>query len=345
MKSLLLSVLLILGVSFSLSAQKAQKAISKSYDVSKTFDLSIENKYGEIKVLNWTKNVVDVQVEIIVEAASQAKADELLSGIDVAVSEGTDMASFITRFNEKEGWKDKTNVQVNYTVNLPEWVNADLKNKYGNLFIQTLSGKVKVDVAYGSFQIGTLSRGSSEPVNSVRLAYGEGTIENAGWLNVVLAYSNLTVNNSSSINIQSEYSKLFTEKADVLAIKGKYDKYAIGEVSTLQLETKYSGLSVTKLYKSITLKSSYTGTKIDLIAGSVNSVNAEISYGNFKAGLEKGASFNVDCKVKYGELSLPSASGLTYNKDENESSAKGRIGSASAGELKVNLSYGNLEIN
>ena len=56
-KSLFLSLLLIIGLSFSLSAQdsEAKKEISESYKVTKDYTLGIDSKYGAIDIVNWDK--------------------------------------------------------------------------------------------------------------------------------------------------------------------------------------------------------------------------------------------------------------------------------------------------
>jgi len=342
-KSLFLSLLLIIGLSFSLSAQKAQKTISRSYNVNKTFDLQVDNKFGDIKVLNWTKDVVDVQVEIIVEAPSQTKAEDILKGIDVAISEGIDLASFKTKFGDDGGWGKNTEVQVNYTISLPVRVGVDLKNKYGDLFIQSLTGKAVIDVAYGSLKAESLGRGNEEPVNSLNLAYSNGTVENCNVLNVNLAYSDLTVGESKTLLVDSRYSKLYTTRGESLTIDGKYDKYGLGVLGSLIIKTRYSSISVEKLSKLFEMDAAYTNTKIGTIASSVTGFKALAEYGNIKAGMEKGASFQVTGSARYGSLSFPEGSGLDVKHDEANETVSGKLGDGK-GKMEIDMRYGNAEL-
>ena len=55
-KSLLLSLLLIVTVSFSLSAQDARKEYSENYDVSKGVTLTTDTKYSDVELITWDKS-------------------------------------------------------------------------------------------------------------------------------------------------------------------------------------------------------------------------------------------------------------------------------------------------
>ncbi len=344
MKGLLLSLLLISGVSFSMAAQEVSKTVSRNYKVQKSFDLQVDNKYGDIQVLNWSKDEVDVQVLITVEAPSAEKAEELLAKVNVAINEGANMASFTTEFEKDMEWGKKTNVKVDYTVSLPERVNVDLSNKYGDLFIQKISGLAKINIAYGDLKAESLSRGNTEPYNAVKLAYSDGTIDNCGFLNLDLAYSNMTVTKSALLNIESRYSKIYSTTADIMTIEGKYDKYEFGELASLNMETKYSSLAINKLSKELILESAYTGVKVLLATAGVNRVDAEMSYGNLKMAFEKGAGFKVNAVAKYGNLSFPEGASMDVIKDDNEVSMSGQIGQSPKGQMHLSMRYGSAEI-
>ena len=91
-KSLLLSLLLIIGISFSISAQdgkEVSKEISENYKVTKDFTLGIESKYGSIDIVKWDKNELEVVVEMKVKASSEDKANKILEKIDIDINEGS----------------------------------------------------------------------------------------------------------------------------------------------------------------------------------------------------------------------------------------------------------------
>ena len=54
-RSLLLSLLLIIAVNFSLSAQDARKEYSETYNVTKGVTLAVDTKYSDIELLTWDR--------------------------------------------------------------------------------------------------------------------------------------------------------------------------------------------------------------------------------------------------------------------------------------------------
>ncbi len=69
-----------------------------------------------------------------------------------------------------------------------------MENSYGDLFIQEVSGLVLLDLKYSNLKAGELSRVMKSHYNMLELAYSNGTIENAGWMELELAYSDMEMN-------------------------------------------------------------------------------------------------------------------------------------------------------
>ena len=60
-----------------------------------------------------------------------------------------------------------------------------------NMAIQILmscTDLVNLDIKYGNLTAGKLTRGNIKPLNSLNLAYGKGTIDEAGWLDLTVRY-------------------------------------------------------------------------------------------------------------------------------------------------------------
>ena len=70
------------------------------------------------------------------------------------------------------------------TVKMPVGTDLTLSNKYGNTDIDELHGLVNLDIKYGNLTAGKLTRGNVKPLNKLNLAYGKGSIDEAGWLDL-----------------------------------------------------------------------------------------------------------------------------------------------------------------
>ena len=338
-KSLLLSLLLIVTVSFSLSAQDARKEYSENYDVNKGATLTTDTKYSDVELITWDKSVVDILAVVTVDASSQNRAEEALKKVDIRISKSGNNISVVTEM--ENGWSRNVKTKIKITVKAPAWVNLDLESSYGDLFIQEASEMVNVDLRYGNLKAGTISRGNVKPYNFIDLAYSDGVIDEAGWLNLEISYSNMEVNVSGMLFVESKYSKLLGEKAGGIVTEGAYDKYYFDEVDSFVAELKYSGLKFGRLNKTLDLHSAYTGAKIGTLTNGFDEVNAQLSYGNISVGLEQGASFKFEGEAKYGNVNIDTGDRLSKTKENNYVKVWGNVGSNPKSSIHVITKYGN----
>ncbi len=338
-KSLLLSLLLIVTVSFSLSAQDARKEYTENYNVDKGVTLDTDTKYSDVELITWDKSVVDVLAVVEVDASSQNRAEEALKKVDVKISKSGN--TIYVKTEMENGWSRNVKTKITITIKAPAWVNLDLESSYGDLFIQEASEKVQIDMKYGNLKAGTISRGNVKPFNFIDLAYSDGVIDEAGWLNLELSYSNMEINLSKMLFVESKYSKLLGDKAGGIVTEGAYDKYYFDEVDSFVAELRYSGLKFGKLNKVLDLHSAYTGVKIGTLSNGFDKVDAELSYGNLHVGLDQGASFKFEGIAKYGSVNISAGDRLSKTKENNSVRIWGNVGSNPKSSIHVITKYGN----
>jgi hypothetical protein len=338
-KSLLLSLLLIVTVSFSLSAQDARREYSENYDVSKGMTLITDTKYSDVELITWDKSNVDILAVVEVDASSQSRAEEALKKIDIQIGKSGNNITVETEM--ENGWSRNVKTSITITIKAPAWVNLNLENSYGDLFIQEASGHVQVDLKYGNLKAGTLSRANEKPYSTLDLAYSDGLIDDAGWLEVEVSYSDLEINLSKMLFVDSKYSKLLGEKAGGIVTDGMYDKYYFDEVDSFVAELKYSGLKFGKLNKTLSLHSAYTNAKIETLSNGFDEVDAELSYGNLTMGLEAGAAFKFEGEAKYGNVSINTGDRMSKTRENNYTRVWGNVGSNPKSSIYVITKYGN----
>lgn len=341
-RSLLLSLLLIITASCSLSAQDARKEYSETYSVTKGITLSADTRYSDIELLTWDKNEVDILVEVEVDASSKSKAEEALRKIDVSIQKSGNTISLETEM--EKGWSRNVKTEINITIKAPAYINLDMGNAYGDLFIQEVSGLVLLDLKYCNIKAGSLSRGSEKPYNMLELAYSNGTIDEAGWMVMELAYSDMEIVSSKMLFVESKYSKLIGEKAGGIITEGAYDKYYIDELDSFVAELKYSGLKFGTLHKTLSLHSAYTNAKVEQLSKGFSEVDAALSYGNIYLGVESGASYKVEAEAKYGKVKVASEGKLSKIKEGTNMKVWGTVGSSPKSSMKLITKYGNIDI-
>lgn len=339
-RSLLLSLLLILVVSFSLSAQDARKEYSETYNVSEGVTLSAETKYSGIELLTWDKNEVDIFAEVEVDASSKNRAEELLKKIKVNIEKSGNTISVETEM--ENGWSRNAKVKINITVKAPAYINLNMEVGYGDLFIQEVSGLALLDLRYSNIKAGALSRGNEKPYNALEMAYSNGTIDQAGWVQLELAYSDVEIITSEMLFIENKYSKVTGEKAGGIATEGAYDKYFFDEVDSFVGELKYSGLKFGTLNKSLEVHCTYTSVNVEKLARGFDKIDAELSYGNIDLDVESGAAFKFEGVAKYGKVNVELDGKLSKSKEGTTQRVWGSVGSNPRSSVNLITKYGNI---
>jgi hypothetical protein len=341
-KSLLLSLLLIVAVNFSLSAQDATKTYSETYDVSKGVTISADTKYSDIEILTWEKDVVDILVEVEVDASSDNKAREIMEKIEVYINKSGNTISIETDIDK--GWSRNVKFEINIIIKAPKYINLNAEVAYGDLFLQEVSGLALLDLRYSNLKAGTLSRGNEKPYNMIDLAYSNGEVDEAGWVEVELSYSDLEINLSRMLFVESKYSKLLGEKAGGIITEGAYDKYYIDEIDSFVAELRYSGLKFEVLNKTLSLESAYTNAKILKLSRDFDEVDASMAYGNIYMDVESGASYKFEGEAKYGNVNIDTDDRLSKSKENNYTRVWGTVGSSAKSSMKLVTKYGNITI-
>ena len=342
-KSLLLLLLLISATFCSLSAQDARKEFHETYPVARGVTLDADISYSDVEVVTWDRNEVDILAVVEVDASSKSRAEAALEKVNIIIGKSGNTINLETDLDN--GWSRNVKTQIHITVKTPDYLNLTMENAYGDLFIQELSGLVMLDLQYSNLQAGQLSRGNEKPYNQLELAYSDGTIEEAGWLDLEIAYSEVEITRSSMLFVESKYSKLMGEKAGGIVTEGAYDKYYIDEIDSFVAELKYSGIRFEQLNKNLNVEAAYTNTNISTISRNFDELEVSLAYGNFNAEVEQGASYRLDGEARYGNIKVNNDESLSRSKETTTIRVWGTVGNNPSGNMKIITKYGNIEIN
>jgi hypothetical protein len=348
---LLFGALLIIPL--TLKAEEVTKEFHKEYKAGPNTTLEINNKYGDVVIQSWENDQVVIDVKITVELPNQEKAQKFISYIDVIFSESGNLISAKTVIDDKfsfTGWGgDSKKFSIDYNVKMPAGTSLSLANKYGNTDIDELTGSVNLDIKYGNLTAGKLTRGNIKPINILNLAYGKGTIDEAGWLDLTVRYvGSFDIEKSQALLLDSKYSKLSLGETSSLVGESKYDNIRIDKINNLVLENGYCDVKVGELTKKLTYNGSYGSFEVESIPAGFNALETDTRYLGIKLGIDESANYKIVAKLSYG--------GLKYNEDKfknqkriienNRSEISGTIGDEDnpASSVNVTSAYGSIRL-
>ena len=185
---------------------------------------------------------------------------------------------------------------------------------------------------------------------TLNLAYGKGTIDEAGWLDLTVRYvGSMEITKSQALLLDSKYSKLSLGETSSMVGESKYDNIRIDNINNLVLENGYTEVNIGELTKKLTYNGSYGSFSIESIPAGFESLNVDTRYMGVRLGIDESASYKLDAKVSYG--------GLKYNEDNfknqrrivenNSNEVSGTVGNNENPSSKVNIvaSYGTVKLS
>jgi hypothetical protein len=332
--------------------EEYSKNIEKEYDANVYKSVEIINKYGEIRILDWDKPVIRFEIKITVRHNDQEKANKLLDMISVDFSTESNLVKAITNIDEKfgisNGWfdsKEGKEFHIDYQVSLPKNTNVKLENKYGDIFINELSGLTDIRLGYGNMNINKLSRGSEKPFNQINLAYGKVNIEESNWLNLNISYSKAALQNGKTLIIMSKYSKLKIEKMSTLAGESAYDGYSAQNLDNFVINGKYSDYDINQISKKIETDTKYSNIRVQVVPSSFENINMENTYGKISLGIEANACYEINANVKYGKINYPGNGKVNYISEGNKTTLSGYVGEKNCNsKITISSSYGGVDL-
>lgn len=353
-KTGLLLVLPLLLLSVTLSGQESvTKEFHKEFAAGANTTLEISNRYGDVNIESWDKDQIVIDVKVKVEMSSKEKAEKYLSYIDINFSEGDNLVTAKTIIDDKfnfSGWgMGSKRFSIDYTIKMPVKNALTLSNKYGNTDINELHGLMNLDIKYGNLKAGKLSRGNVKPLSKLNLAYGKGSIDETGWLDVSIRYcGSMEITKSQAILLNSRYSKLIIGETSSIVGETRYDNIKIESINNLILDNGYTEVNIGTLTKKLEYDGSYGSFSVERIPAGFESLRVETRYMGVKLGIEESASYYLEAKVSYGSLK--------YNEDNfrnerriienNSNEVAGIVGKEDSPASKVNVeaSYGSVRL-
>lgn len=318
---------------------EVKKQITKNFKVSSNSQLQIENKYGNIIIVPWSKNEIDFNIEIIGKADNQKDAQFLADRVSVDFNQSGNTVSARTSYSQQKNFScNNCGTTVNYNVSVPTSVYLDLTNKYGNIFMDKTSQNFKAEIKYGNLKANELT-GSS---NSITIGYGNMEIGKITSLELDIKYGKADIDEVNSAKINSAYNKFNFKTVGQMDLISKYDRFNIETIKDFTLESAYTDFTISKLVNSFNASSlRYCKVKIDDIETDFSKININATYTNIRLAIGEKHSFQADISTRYGNIRAKGLkiSNLTWN-DESDRYTKtlqGTVGSQSSPKASITI--------
>jgi len=194
---------------------KKEKSYSKSYSLDGNDKVSLNNQFGEMKLVTWDKNEVKVDVSMTGKSDREDRAQKILDHISIEDNKTGNTVSFKTKFSDdKNIWTDKDKetkgkhynegMEINYTAYLPSGTALKAENQFGKMIVPDYRGDAEIECKFGSLTAGKISN-----AKEVTVEFGSATIAQVNGGNLTIKFSNGTVNKlSGDVKSDLEFSEV-----------------------------------------------------------------------------------------------------------------------------------------
>lgn len=331
---------------------------SKTYRLKPGTLVQVSNKYGNVNIMNWEKDSVRFEVSISVQSKQPSKLNKILTSIDCEMVSTASVISARTVFHDNSAtfWKDvvsyagkvvntSNNLQIHYTVYLPEANPVKIENKFGNIYLDNRKGKTDIILSNGDLQARDFTG-----YLKLNLEFGSGSIQEAGEAQININYSDLYLQKVNKLNLISRSSTLELDEAATIEMESVRDKMTIKSCASLSGDVSFSRIRVNELKTVCSLTTKYGELKINGIPKEFINVFIKSEYTDVLLGISPMASYSLDMIYDTKTIvNLPPAidnqlKKETINAKYSTIKANGTIGKSEASQITITAKAGSIAL-
>jgi hypothetical protein len=320
------------------------RVIRKEYPVNPDAQLVISNQYGKVHCNNWDKPVIAFEIVLRTEASSEQAAQKILDHITIAMSGSPTLVDVRTTI-DKSGFSGHSNVNVDFTVNMPASVNLDLTNKFGDIYINELNGKGKISLSYGNMEINKLDNSD----NLLDIKFSKADIKSIKGAVALLKYSELEIEYAGSLRLDSKFSNVTANKIISLNASLEGGDMNLENSGAVESKSKFSDIEITRIEKNLTLDIQYGNCDVREMPADFSSITINNKYADVSVGLPEGVSYILEADLKFCDLDFPEdeanfSQKITGNTSKSYKAVVGKEAKPS-GKVTVKSEFGNVSLD
>ena len=349
MKKILITLVLVFSAT-QMFAQREEytREIKKEFSVNANAELSITNKYGDVKIVEGNEGKIIFTIKITGKDKNAKKAQEYAEKTDVNFTHKGNHVSANTIIQTMNC--NNCGINVNYVVVVPRSTTMNFDVKYGNIILNNTAKPLNIDMKYGNISANNIADAK------IDIGYGKISMVQSGNLNLTVKYSNIAINKVGYLRLDSKYSNFAF--GEILAIKSdfsKYDGFKIGVIDDFEISTGYADVVIQKLNKTfVTENFKYCKLIIASVAEDFSKIKINASYTTVILGLNERHNFKANLKTEYGNIKygnvrmtttgIGAAAFTKTDKSSKHTTITGYAGKSSnpASKVEISTRYGDI---
>lgn len=323
-------IILIVFSWFTANSQDFTKMVDKTYEVDKGSNLVIKNKFGDVKCLAWDQNSVSIKVTIKAEASNQEKANRIFEKIQVDLSGDRNLVQGVTTV----GNINNADFSIDYDIRMPRWINLDLNNQFGDIFIDETDGISKIRLEYGAMEANKLNGLKT----SLEIKFSDVETGYMKEADVNIEYSELDLKETGNLKLYSRFSENTLGKLAKLNLDSQYDEIDVENSGEVISVSRFSELDIEKISGDFDFDIEYGEVSIGYVAPGFKTGKVRNTFADAELEFDPKASLNLEAELQFGDLTYPKASSMNHEVVGYTTNIyKGKIGATSGISSQLNI--------
>ncbi len=314
-----------------------KRTVEKTFNVDKNPLLEMDGKYSDFIITTWDQSQIDFKVNIIVRCDNEDKLKAKFNSIDILLEQEGNKVTAETEFGDYKYKTFNGSMTIKYYVQVPADVAMDLETKYGDITIDEVREKLKVDIKYGDLKVDNILIDDITK-NVIEVKYGNINIDNVNKMALWMEYGDAKINTCDYIDGTLKYSKIFITDLNHCMLELKYSDARIEKADkVLFVNTAYSDMKVRNITGRLSVNMRYS----DLTATATSLtpvIEIDGAYSDANLYLNEDASFNYSLRSSYGDITFKGFF------DTSSIGGQGHYGEGERGSLNITTKYGDVDI-
>jgi len=356
---IILSAALYFLFAFNLSSQSVseKRSFMRSMPLGADARLEVINKYGDIHITSWKKDSVYIMAEIEAFAPNRSKLEKMLEGIEVNITGSGNLVRAETEFGREitvllESLKGLTGklieyeskVQINYFINIPDNVDIDIDNQFGDVSLENNNGIVSVNLANGDFEANSLDR-----ISELSIDFGDAGINSVRSAKINSTFAKIIVTQSSELVINSTSSRFELGNAGKVEVESRRDKFFIGTISEISGVSYFTDYKIDNLTGNTDLDLKYGSFDVERVDDHFENIIIKSAYSDITTDFDNSASFEFEIRHTNAFVVMPDTNIKSrkeaLNEDKKEYLLTGSIGGGTgSAKVRIDATRGNIYI-
>lgn len=334
--------------------QTTECEVRKQFPADRKTELVISNKFGNITVMKSKVDSIYICGTTLIDHTNKEVGQKSLDLIKMDISASGDTLRINTLYDERffsVAYKTgRKGYSVNYTINLPVYVNLDIENSFGNISMEDCEGRVKLRLSHGTLTAGILERGNEKPLNNIDINHSNVKIANANWLIANLKHCpSVEISQGQALLVTSEYSTITLPFINSLVMDSKSDLVSIGRVTNLVAETWITKAVIGEVTDILRINSNLSTFRLNTLSEGFSEVELTGQNGSFVIGIYPETSFRMSAIATMGSIDVSSLTTKDLKRDSLTKTRyilSGQVGKISntMAKFQAEITNGKLEI-